>query len=339
MPRANGSASRDCDEATPLLFSNHGAPPPAHRSPPRLSDRLLPSESWPALLQQCVLTGLFDAITFASMRTWVGFMTGNLTQIALALIDEIGDGPLEIGGTSRLTKSVVALAGYCAGAYGIAALLRLLKRRRARSEGRNDDSSCYDSAPSRGWYLFISLSHIVFFSLHFLLIRLYPSSPSTNLALVSLALLALPMGSQTVLSLTLGSPNPYSTTVVFTSSLANMCADPSFPRGLIPGSDRSKSTLRHRAMSIFALVFGSLLGGAIILAEERWTAARAPARGEGNGRNSSDDDAAQGILPTTWACVVVILLQTAIAASWWTVPAKPVEEARREEDDDEEEGA
>lgn len=306
-------------ETTPLLSRN------GRHSRTRLTDVLSAGDAWPAMLLQCILTGIFDSITFATMRTWVGFMTGNLTQIALAFIDTLSGEVLEIGGTTRLQRSSASLAGFCVGAYGVALTLRQLRTRR---DGATDTSR----GQSRGWYIFISLAHIICVIVHLLVVTVFPSSPSSSLGLLSLGLLSMPMGSQAVLSLSVGSPNPYSTTVVFTSSLASLFSDGQFPQGLVPGSSSSKkSALRHRAASLVALVGGGLLGGALIVAERKLGSTRKGVGQRGGGSNDQED-ISPDMLPTTWAWIVVVLLQLSIVYAWWAVPAKPANEDEHEDD-------
>lgn len=63
----------------------------------------------PALLLQCLTTGLADGLAYSATQTWVGFMTGNLVQLVLAafsLPDTM----------RRLLCSLSAIGGFSIGA-------------------------------------------------------------------------------------------------------------------------------------------------------------------------------------------------------------------------------
>lgn len=268
---------------------------------------------WPLFLQ-CVLSGLVDSITFATSQTWVAFMTGNLVQLVLALTECVllqqpssephhsaGDSAQE-SSASRLLLSSTALLGFCIGAF----LCSRFVFRPKRGEAHN---SRLTSRPTRRKYIIISLIHLLPFLVFPALQRgardvTADSSLSVRMSSWLLLLLAMPFGSQSHASLSLGQ-HPYSTTVVFTSSLSSLCSDLS----ILPVSATRQTA--KRASSIFALLLGASLGGTLMRMEQLHA--------------QSLSSRSKGV-QTVWAWHAVILLQLLVASGWYVIPGENEQE-------------
>lgn len=278
-----------------------------------MRDKLSPQHAAVPLFLQCLLSGLVDSITFTTSQTWVAFMTGNLTQLALALVQFIlppahrGDhrsesvsvsllqGGADAKPTNRLLLSSLALLGFSLGAF-LCSRFVLIPQKGDHTSG---------STPTRGKYVSLALLH----TLPFLI---YPALQKADGAdaiqddLISsswlLLLLALPLGSQSHAALSLGK-HPFSTTVVFTSSLSSFCSDLS----ILPYSATRQTA--QRAASILALVLGAALGGTLMRLEDYAATTSLLTSGGPSYK-------------TAWAWYSVVALQLAIALAWYLTPAE-----------------
>lgn len=80
-----------------------------------LGESVDPTGCGAALTWQCVIAGAADAAAFSQTSTWVGFMTGNLTQLTISAVTLILTHPSPPTSVSRLTLSTSSMAGFVLG--------------------------------------------------------------------------------------------------------------------------------------------------------------------------------------------------------------------------------
>ncbi|CAO1624192.1 unnamed protein product [Parajaminaea phylloscopi] len=270
--------------------------------------------AWPLFLQ-CFLSGLVDSISYSTTQTWIAFMTGNLTQLALALVESVlpsrspsgvtylvvGD-PSRASSNGRLLLSSMAVLGFCVGSFMCSRFVLRPKR--------GNGSSGAPSRCTRRKYVLLSLAHVLPFLIYPVLQRTHPDASedpnhSVRQSAWLLFLLAIPLGSQSHAALSLGK-HPFATTVVFTSSLSSLCSDIS----ILPYSATSQTG--QRASSILALVVGATLGGTLMRVES-W-------HKQSLGDHSGD-------IQTAWAWYAVVVLQLVIALAWYLVKGEDSEDS------------
>lgn len=171
-------------------------------------------------------------------------MTGNLTQVALSSVAVIHQTDQEKN-TRRILFSGLSVVGFCIGAFGVSRFMAGHLRSRLR-------------------LVFNATAHVLITTVVILIVTLSDMTLKKDPLLVFL--LAISMGSQSAASISLGA-HPYSTTVVFTNPLTQVCADRYFPSLLVPikpSRDEHESDARHRALSIVLLMSGAVVGAVIL---------------------------------------------------------------------------
>lgn len=185
-------------------------------------------------------------------------MTGNLTQVALSAVgvlhsDELHDPKEHAEMRSRLMFSGFAISGFCLGAF-------LTSRFRAADERQRRQRLRLVALTS----MHVLITALVVLLLTVGVVGAHPLRLSHDPILA--LLLALSMGSQSSMSISLGA-HPYSTTVVFTNPLTQLCSDRYIASALVPfttARNRQESSARHRAASIGLLLLGAIVGAFIL---------------------------------------------------------------------------
>lgn len=190
---------------------------------------------------------------------------------------------------------------------------------------------------TRGRYVLLSFLQCLATTIVILLLVVPNHRLSLEKDPILLGLLSLAMGSQAIQALSLGS-KAYSTTVVFTSSLAQLVGSAVFPAFLFPvsmtssnnvssssaGSEDEKarrtsiSQSRHQGLSILLLMAGAAVGS--ILIELQSATLPTGEGGEDNTEGGSSDSL------QFWPLVVLALVQALTGLSWWFVAGREREE-------------
>ncbi|PWN96421.1 hypothetical protein FA09DRAFT_331308 [Tilletiopsis washingtonensis] len=299
---SGASRLRSSLSAPPILPSSATRPPPCRamsESTPLLSRR----PSWKsalrqevavdspaarlALTTQCFIAGFGDAAVYAPVKTWIAFMTGNLTQLMISSVALLflrvrpstsASSEESSMHSSRVILSAGSVVGFALGAFlSQQAVLRFGAAQRARLAGTHLVGALIVLAVagimSRGYDL------------------------QSDVAPYLIGALACTMGAQAVVGQRSGNA-PYATTVVFTATLTQVFADPLFPYLGAPG--------RRRVVTILALLLGS--GSAQCVLELL-----------------KDSRAATYALPLVLCALATV--QCAVAAIWALVPAAQAAEA------------
>lgn len=270
-------------------------------------------------------------------------MTGNITQLGLSIVDVViemlfsaGTTEQEREASERFMLSGSSFAGFVLGAFVTSRLLMAFGNTKSRFAFVG--LPLLQSIPYIFYATLITIQHAQ--SEPHVHVRSpapqIPEDPDNDLnpltmSTWAIAMLAVSMGSQAVLSLHASLPG-YSTTVVFTAPLATLCSDPAFPWALfgwrwstsssadrtLSGSSQSKreeevskATLaRQRGLSIFALLLGSMLGAVLMQVQERMHE--------------------PGLKTCTWAWWSAVALQMIIVVSWYRVPSQEDAEEHEE---------
>lgn len=195
-----------------------------------------------ALTWQCVIAGAADAAAYSQTGTWVGFMTGNVTQLTIATVTSLLTRPSPASSISRIWLSSAAVFGFIFGAL-IATWID------SHFHGKHR-GKLFISALARG-FIFAALVPFLAF---------YGWSGWFGMAV--LFVMALNIGSMAVCATKIGS-TPYSTTVVFTATMASLFSDPLLPLNLSKAS-------QTRAKSLLALIFGGACSQALMILSSRY---------------------------------------------------------------------
>ncbi|PWN18040.1 hypothetical protein BCV69DRAFT_301499 [Microstroma glucosiphilum] len=336
------------DERTPLLGGNGSHEPPSSRSKrtltSRLDEHLDPSSCALPLALQCFVSGLVDCISFTSSKTWVAFMTGGLTQLAISgmawfrfvvrdWLTEPSPGSWEQDqksakhrdeASNRIVLSVTTVVFFSLGGY----LASHIK------------APFTVQSSTRGRYVLLSFLQSLATTIVILLLVFSNTRLSLEKDPILLGLLSLAMGSQAIQALSLGS-KAYSTTVVFTSTLAQLVGAAVFPAFLFPVSLTSPhhsriassedekarrtsiSQSRHQCLSIVLLMAGAAVGSILIELQS----ATLPT-GEG-GSDNTEGGSSNSL--QFWPLVVLALVQAITGLCWWFAAAQKREEEEEED--------
>lgn len=235
------------NEREPLLSTHtNGTSPRGANSLQRwkasLSESVDPDNCHTALTWQCVISGAADAAAFSQTGTWVGFMTGNVTQLTIAIVTTILNNPSPPASISRIWLSSTAVFGFILGAL-IATKIDL------QFHGKH-----------RGKLVITAIARGLIFAILVPFLAFYGWSGWYGMGV--LFVMATNMGSMAVCATKLGT-TPYSTTVVFTGTMAGLFSDPLLPLGMSKVS-------QTRARSVFALIFGGACSQALMILTSRY---------------------------------------------------------------------
>ncbi|PWN33232.1 uncharacterized protein FA14DRAFT_173051 [Meira miltonrushii] len=236
------------NEREPLLSthtngtSSRGTSSVLQRWKASLTESVDPNNCHAALTWQCVIAGAADAAAYSQTGTWVGFMTGNVTQLTIALVTTLLHNPSPPSSISRIWLSSTAVLGFIFGAL-IATWI---------------DSHFHGK--HRGKLVITALARGVVFAVLVPFLAFYGWSGWYGMGV--LFVMATNMGSMAVCATKLGS-TPYSTTVVFTASMASLFSDPLLPLSLSKAS-------QTRAKSLFALIFGGACSQVLMILTSRY---------------------------------------------------------------------
>lgn len=289
----------------------------------RLSETISVDAAWTALSLQCFISGFANTISFTCTKTWIGFMTGNLVQIALSIViyshitllrairsdDDRGlvgsvfsqtDQQQMEDAMQRLLYSGIAIACFGLGAYLSSHL---------SSSPRIITRYLHWTATTRGRLVVLPLLYSALTLLLSIFLLTPGATPIPHCLL--LTFLSFQAGSQASSALSLGG-TPYSTTVVFTNPFTQVMSSNEFPGIFLPSSDSStassKSKTRQQAWSILLLVLGAIVAAVII-----------DVHPQGQAREGGTNDV--GVLE--WALLTLGALQLILAAMWaFVVPAE-----------------
>jgi uncharacterized membrane protein YoaK (UPF0700 family) len=182
------------------------------------------------LLVMTVVTGVVDAVSYLALgRVFVANMTGNIVFLGFAWS---GDKALSA------VASLVALAGFLAGAFGGGELAR----RRSSHRGR------HLLAGASGSLVLLAAALVVAVVAH------HPYAAGARYPMI--LLLALAMGLQNATARALGVPD--ATTTVLTMTLTGLAADSRLPTG-------SNPRVLRRVVSVVAMLVGAFAGGLLVL--------------------------------------------------------------------------
>lgn len=238
------------NEREPLLSTHsngitnrqHSSSSSIQRWKASLSQSIDPNGCHAALTWQCVIAGAADAAAYSQTGTWVGFMTGNITQLTIAIVTSIFNYPSPPSSISRVWLSSAAVLGFIFGAL-TATWIDSLYHGKHRGK-------LFISAIVRG-AIFAALVPFLAFN-----------GWAGWYGMGVLVVMSANMGSMAVCATKLGS-TPYSTTVVFTATMASLFSDPLLPLSLSKAS-------QIRAKSLFALIFGGACSQALMILTSRY---------------------------------------------------------------------
>ncbi|CEH16183.1 Protein of unknown function DUF1275 [Ceraceosorus bombacis] len=257
-----------------------------------------------ALALQCIVAGFVDAAAYGTTKTWVAFMTGNLTQLMISLVSLISISirrpaldahHIAILNTTstlprdellqRLSLSLSSILGFCLGAYlcqlGIS---RFGSSHRARLL----------FTPLCGSIVACVIAALAFFD------HRQGWQLAGRWGPIMLGLLAVSMGAQAAQGQRSGNA-PWATTVVFTATLTQIFADPTFPLLANAG--------RQRVTSVLCLLLGAALAQTLL---EFLRAFR---------QHDDDDEVSEHPLSLPIALLFLAVLQVWTALAWWLVPS------------------
>ncbi|PWN46441.1 hypothetical protein IE81DRAFT_344048 [Ceraceosorus guamensis] len=308
LPSVAASASaRNHDDHASSSNSNSSRPVAA---PPRSFSDQVETQSRAAsiaLALQCIVAGFVDAAAHGTTKTWVAFMTGNLTQLMISLVSLISisirrpalDAYNTAATTSttsttnlprdellqRLSLSFSSILGFSLGAYlcqlGIS---RFGSSHRARLL----------FTPLCGSIVACVIAALAFFE------HRQGWQLAGRWGPIMLGLLAVSMGAQAAQGQRSGNA-PWATTVVFTATLTQIFADPTFP--LLANAGRKRVT------SVLCLLLGAALAQTLLEFVRAF--------------GQHDDASSEHPLSLPIALLFLAVLQVWTALAWWLVPSAP----------------
>ncbi|KAJ8093968.1 hypothetical protein PM082_009853 [Marasmius tenuissimus] len=238
------------EETTPLLpgASNLNSRKLNSRIRAKLSEQLDAKDCVPILVLLNFVTGFLDAISYATLRIWAAFQTGNSLQLSLALSrltvsssDIPPEHPSRFAYAFTLSDQVAiaSLVFFNVGAFLGGYIVNTTTRK------------------TRGWMLVSTLVQLVL-TLAATLIIAHPrardiAEPKLMNTSISLVLIALSLGVQGIQAKRLGT-SQFGTTLVLTTAWVDMMNSPW----------RVARLRDHKALPIVSLIMGGFVGGTLL---------------------------------------------------------------------------
>ncbi|KAK1225486.1 hypothetical protein PQX77_011573 [Marasmius sp. AFHP31] len=238
------------EETTPLLpgASNLNSRKLNSRIRAKLSEQLDAKDCVPVLVLLNFVTGFLDAISYATLRIWAAFQTGNSLQLSLALSrltvpssDIPPEHPSRFAYAFTLSDrvAIASLVFFNLGAFVGGYIVNSTTRK------------------TRGWMLVSTLVQLVLTLAATLIIAHPPArdiaEPKWMNTSISLVLIALSLGVQGIQAKRLGT-SQFGTTLVLTTAWVDMMNSPW----------RVGRLRDHKALPIVSLIMGGFVGGTLL---------------------------------------------------------------------------